>query len=140
MLYLNVKKRLPNFGDITTFILVICSISLWLWRCCPRSLPYTTGNLIAMTFGTLHFALHALCPVLRMFAVLIISLAVTFMYATWTANNNRAKDVMVPPLEVLQSMLILGFLSITYKAVTWYGFLSDAMAPKTIIMITILEN
>ena len=50
-----------------------------------------------------------------------VSLAFTFAYATWAAKNPRARLLLVPLLDILQSVPILGFLSIT---VVWFLSLS----------------
>src|SRR5262245_24954749 len=50
---------------------------------------------------------------LRMFAALGLSLAFTFVYATAAARLRRVEKVLIPLLDILQSVPILGFLSIT---------------------------
>lgn len=50
---------------------------------------------------------------LRMFAALALSLVFTFVYATAAARLRRAEKVLIPLLDILQSVPILGFLSIT---------------------------
>ncbi|WP_086640829.1 ABC transporter permease [Acetobacter tropicalis] len=56
---------------------------------------------------------YALRTTLRMFAALALSLVFTFCYATLAAKNRRAEHVLVPLLDVLQSVPILGFLTFT---------------------------
>jgi NitT/TauT family transport system permease protein len=62
----------------------------------PRELPYYAGR-----------------SLLRMFAALALSLVFTFVYATAAARLRRAEKVLIPLLDVLQSVPILGFLSVT---------------------------
>ena len=50
---------------------------------------------------------------LRMFAALVCSLLFTFTYATWAAKSRRAGLILVPMLDILQSVPILGFLTFT---------------------------
>jgi NitT/TauT family transport system permease protein len=49
----------------------------------------------------------------RMFIALILSVLFTFVYATAAARSRRAEKVLIPLLDILQSVPILGFLSIT---------------------------
>jgi len=56
---------------------------------------------------------YAARTTLRMFAALALSLLFTFTYATWAARSPRAGRLLVPILDVLQSVPILGFISIT---------------------------
>lgn len=50
---------------------------------------------------------------LRMFVALAASTIFTFVYATAAARLRRAEKIMLPTLDVLQSVPVLGFLSIT---------------------------
>ena len=61
----------------------------------PRNLPY-----------------YAARSTLRMFVALFCSFAFTFMYGYAAARNRRAERVLIPLLDVLQSVPVLGFLSI----------------------------
>ena len=56
---------------------------------------------------------YAARTTLRMFAALGLSLVFTLTYATWAARSPRAARVLVPLLDILQSVPILGFISIT---------------------------
>ena len=57
--------------------------------------------------------LYAARTTLRMFAALALSLLFTFTYATWAAKSPRAEKLLVPLLDILQSVPILGFISVT---------------------------
>jgi NitT/TauT family transport system permease protein len=56
---------------------------------------------------------YALRTTLRMLAALIASLIFTFTYATVAAKSRRAETVLIPLLDVLQSVPVLGYLSFT---------------------------
>ena len=56
---------------------------------------------------------YAARSLLRMFTALGLSLLFTFVYATAAARLRRAQKVMLPVLDILQSVPILGFLSVT---------------------------
>ncbi|HEY4342357.1 MAG TPA: ABC transporter permease subunit [Steroidobacteraceae bacterium] len=56
---------------------------------------------------------YAARSTLRMFAALGVSLVFTFTYATWAAKSARAGKLLVPILDILQSVPILSFISIT---------------------------
>jgi len=60
-----------------------------------------------------HLPEYAARTTLRMLAALALSLLFTFTYATWAAKSRRAGRVLVPLLDVLQSVPILGFISVT---------------------------
>ena len=50
---------------------------------------------------------------LRMLTALLLSLVFTFTYATLAARSRRAELILVPLLDILQSVPILGFISVT---------------------------
>jgi len=54
---------------------------------------------------------------LRMLAALALSLLFTFTYATLAAKSRRAEMILIPVLDILQSVPILGFISVT---VIWF--------------------
>ena len=56
---------------------------------------------------------YAARTTLRMLAAMALSLLFTFIYATWAAKSRRAALVLIPLLDILQSVPILGFLSVT---------------------------
>ena len=56
---------------------------------------------------------YAVRTTLRMFAALVASLLFTFTYGTAAAKSRRAGLVLVPILDILQSVPILGFLTFT---------------------------
>ncbi len=62
----------------------------------PRNLPYYAGR-----------------STLRMFIALFFSTLFTLVYGYTAANNRWAERVMIPLLDILQSVPVLGFLSIT---------------------------
>jgi len=56
---------------------------------------------------------YAFRTALRMLVALAFSLLFTFTYATWAAKSTRAGIILVPLLDILQSVPILGFISVT---------------------------
>jgi NitT/TauT family transport system permease protein len=62
----------------------------------PRNLPYYAGR-----------------STLRMFIALGASFAFTFAYGYAAARNRYAERILIPLLDILQSVPVLGFLSIT---------------------------
>jgi len=59
---------------------------------------------------------YAARSTLRMFLALIASTLFTFVYGYAAARNRRAERVLVPLLDILQSVPVLGFLSVTVTA------------------------
>ena len=56
---------------------------------------------------------YAVRTVLRMLAAMAASLVFTFVYGTFAAKSRRAEIVLLPLLDILQSVPVLGYLSFT---------------------------
>jgi NitT/TauT family transport system permease protein len=70
--------------------------------------PYHETTVIDLSFGSLpKYTFFSLC---RGFAAYLLSLAFTLVYGTVAAHNHRAEKVMMPVLDVLQAIPVLGFL------------------------------
>ncbi|MDE4957264.1 sulfonate ABC transporter permease, partial [Francisella tularensis subsp. holarctica] len=50
---------------------------------------------------------------IRMFIGLVISLLITYIFGTWAAKNKRAESIIIPLVDILQSIPVLGFFAIT---------------------------
>jgi len=60
-----------------------------------------------------HLPEYAARTTLRMLVAMVFSLLFTFTYATFAAKNKHAERILVPLLDILQSVPILGFISVT---------------------------
>ena len=122
----NLKKNLPNIWDLIAFSLVMGLVTLLAWGSRQMAAPYLPGEQIPLSLDPSHLPMYALRTVLRMVAALVFSFAFTFSYATLAAKSRRAEGILVPLLDVLQSVPILGFLSVTVT-----GFI--AMFPGSLL-------
>ncbi len=74
--------------------------------------PETGG--ISLSYARL--PLYALYSWLRMLAAYLISLVFTFVYAYLAAYNKRAEKILIPLLDILQSIPVLSFLPVALLA------------------------
>ena len=110
---LNIKRNMPTIWDAIAFVLVMGLVTLLAWGSRQMAVPFTPGEHIPLSLDPAHLPMYALRTVLRMVAALIASFAFTFTYATLAAKSRRAEGLLVPLLDILQSVPILGFLSVT---------------------------
>jgi NitT/TauT family transport system permease protein len=115
------RRLLPSRWDLLAAVLVLGFIIAFAEtsRLLVRPLSSISGNYISLDPADLPG--YALRTALRMLIALAVSLGFTFTYATWAAKNRRAGSLLVPLLDILQSVPILGFLSVT---VVWFLSLS----------------
>ena len=77
------------------------------------SVPYHVGEALPISLDPWRLPEYALRTVLRMAAALVASLVFSLAYAALAAKSRRAEKILIPVLDILQSVPILGFLSIT---------------------------
>jgi len=75
--------------------------------------PYQLGQSMPISLDPLVLPYYLLRTTLRMFLALAASLVFACVFAAVAAKYRAAERVMVPMLDILQSIPILGFLSIT---------------------------
>ena len=82
-------------------------------RAAGCSQPLAQLEAAPLSLDPAHLPEYAARTTLRMLAALALSLLFTLTYATWAAKSERAGKLLVPILDILQSVPILGFISIT---------------------------
>ena len=75
--------------------------------------PLSQLDTAPLSLAPSHLPEYAARTTLRMFVAMVLSIVFTLTYATWAAKSPRAGRVLVPLLDILQSVPILGFISIT---------------------------
>lgn len=75
--------------------------------------PFTISETLPLSLDPQNLPYYALQTVLRMLFALSLSIVFSFIYATIAAKNRKAARILIPILDVLQSVPILGFLAVT---------------------------
>jgi NitT/TauT family transport system permease protein len=105
--------RLPNVWDLVAFLCVIGAL-VGVGHVAEGTLTRIDApGATDITLDPMNLPVYAVRTTLRMFAALAASLLFTFTYGTAAAKSRRAALVLVPVLDVLQSVPILGFLTFT---------------------------
>ena len=107
------RRTLPNVYDVVAFALIVAVLILVVEGTRSMSLPLTAPQTADLSLDPWNLPYYALRTTLRMFAAIAASLLFTFTYATLAAKSRRAEVVLIPLLDILQSVPILGFLSFT---------------------------
>ena len=103
----------PNHWDLLALFLVFSLIGLFAESARQMSVPYHVGQATPIFLDPSYLPGYALRTVSRMLIALFFSLLFTFVFATWAAKSKRAERLIIPIIDILQSVPILGFLSIT---------------------------
>ena len=112
-LSLGQRGVLPNVYDVGLFICIAAVFAAIAHAGREIEAPLARLDLAPVTLEIRHLPDYALRTTLRMFAAILVSLAFTFVVAPLAAKSRKAALVIVPALDVLQSVPVLGFLTFT---------------------------
>ena len=103
----------PNQADAIAFV-VLSGLAVLVFQGARGAVePLAALHLEPVTRDPMWLPDYALRTVIRMFAALAASTVFTLVVATLAARSRRAGQIIVPALDILQSVPILGFLTFT---------------------------
>jgi len=106
-------RRLPGWRDLAALALVVGVVILIAGGVRQTIEPVAHAQAAPISLSPEALPLYTLRTVLRMLAALAASLLFTLTYATLAAKSRRAERVLIPLLDVLQSVPVLGYVSFT---------------------------
>jgi len=107
------RQRIPRWCDLAAMVLVLGVIILLGAGAHLMVGPFAAEHQTEISLSPTALPLYTLRTVMRMLAAMAASLVFTFTYATLAAKSRRAEMILIPILDVLQSVPILGYLSFT---------------------------
>jgi NitT/TauT family transport system permease protein len=103
----------PNVWDAVALILVIGAMVLIVYGGEQTTLPLSALDVTPVSLDPANLPAYALRTTMRMLLAIVCSIIFTFIYAALAAKSRRAEMVLIPLLDILQSVPILGFLTFT---------------------------
>lgn len=103
----------PNYWDIIGFVIALGIVISLTWGAKQMTAPYNLGENIAISLNAANLPQYALRTILRLFIALFCSLVFTLSVGTLAAKNKHAEKLIIPIIDILQSIPVLSFLSIT---------------------------
>ncbi|MGO4659487.1 ABC transporter permease [Ensifer sp. 2YAB10] len=103
----------PNLWDAFAFGLLFGSLILIIRGGHETLAPLSSLAASPVSLDPAMLPEYALRTTMRMLAAITASLAFTFVYGALAAKSRRAELVLIPLLDILQSVPVLGFLSFT---------------------------
>lgn len=115
--YTKPMRHFPfNVWDIFALLFLFIILAALAWGGKHMAEPYHLGQTIAISLAPTMLPAYALQSVLRMLIAMLFSLLFTLVIATLAAKNKHAERIIIPIIDILQSVPVLGFLSITITA------------------------
>jgi NitT/TauT family transport system permease protein len=106
-------RRLPNVWDVIAILCVFATLISVAHVARGTLVRIDTPGATEISLDPWRLPEYAVRTTLRMFAALAASLVFTFTYGTAAAKSQRASIILIPLLDILQSVPILGFLTFT---------------------------
>lgn len=101
-----------NLWDALALGLVVGAFVLFAELTKASMTHYVTLSAGQISLNPIHLPYYALRSVFRMLIAMLASLVFTFIFGTWAAKSRFAERVIIPIIDVLQSVPVLGFLPI----------------------------
>jgi NitT/TauT family transport system permease protein len=119
----------PNQWDAVIFVLVFGLFALLAAAASSMAVPYAVGESLAISLEPQELPGYALRTVIRMFLALSLSTLFSLTLGTWAGKSRRAERILVPAIDILQSVPVLGYLSITVVGFIWL-FPNSLLGPE----------
>ena len=103
------REVAPNRWDWILLPLVLVVLVLAAYGAMQMSRPFVVGEALPIALDPVNLPYYLMRTILRMFIALGFSLLFAFVFAALAAKYRAAEKAMIPLLDVLQSVPILGF-------------------------------
>lgn len=133
------SKLLLNQWDAIILILLFGLLSVLAWGAQQMTAPYQLGEAIAVNLDPRALPSYAASTIIRMAIALFFSLFFTFTVATLAAKSKSAEKFIIPFIDIMQAVPILGFLSITILAFI-YLFPNSRLGPECAAIFAIFTS
>jgi len=107
------SRRFSVAWDVLAAVLVLGVLTALAFGSVGTFAPLARATTQPMSLDPMQLPNYAVRTVLRMLAAMVASLVFTFTYATFAAKSRRAEPILIPLLDVLQSVPVLGYISFT---------------------------
>ena len=103
----------PNRWDFIAGFLILGLLVALGWSARHMIGHFVVGDVTPISLQPTMLPYYASRTFLRLLVALFFSLLFTFTVGTWAAKSRYAERIIIPLIDVLQSVPVLGFLSIT---------------------------
>jgi NitT/TauT family transport system permease protein len=107
------RRMLPNRWDLIAMPLVIGFLLFFSIGARETWAPIATLQSSVVSLDPANLPEYAMRTILRMLAAMVAALLFTLLYGTLAAKSRRAEKLLVPVLDILQSVPVLGYISFT---------------------------
>ncbi len=106
------RLPIPNSWDLIALVFVLSFIVFICWGAKEMMGQYHPGQALPISLNPENLPYYAWRSVMRMLFAMLCSLIFTFLYGTLAAKSRNAERILIPFIDILQSVPVLGFLPI----------------------------
>ncbi len=103
---------IPNYWDILALAMMLALLFAFGWGAAKMAGHYQLGKELPISLNPIYLPYYALRTLLRMLIALVFSLIFSFVFGSWAAKSRHAERIIIPSIDILQSVPVLGFLSV----------------------------
>lgn len=129
----------PNPWDFIVFFIIFAIFFALASVGGDMNTPYEVGETLPITLDPSALPEYGVRTVIRMFIALFFSVLFSFTIGTLAAKYKRAEQIIIPAIDILQSVPILGFLSITIVGFIWL-FPGSLLGPEFAAIFAIFTS
>lgn len=129
----------PNLWDAIALIIILGILAVLGYAANQIQVPYQMGHPVEISLSPTKLPEYAANTVLRMIMALCFSLLFTFIVAPLAAKSRQAEKLLIPLIDALQSVPILGVLSITIVAFIQF-FPNSYLGPECAAIFAIFTS
>jgi NitT/TauT family transport system permease protein len=107
------RGLVPNLFDVVVFAILVAAFVALAHGAREMNQPLAQLDITPVALDPAKLPEYALRTTLRMFGAILASLVFTFLVGTLAAKSRKAELVIIPALDILQSVPVLGFLTFT---------------------------
>lgn len=100
--------------DVVIMVLIIGALFLISSAASDMLVQYELGDPIVIDLSPERLPYYALRTILRMFIALFLSLLCAFVVGGIAAKNTLAEKIILPAIDVMQSIPVIGFLEVSF--------------------------
>jgi NitT/TauT family transport system permease protein len=101
------------FFNFIAFLLILSAFTAIGWAAHQAHKPMENLQTFPITLDYYNLFAYSMRTCIRMFCALLVSVVFTLIYAKLASINSYFEQILIPILDVLQSVPILGFISFT---------------------------
>lgn len=130
---------LLNQWDLIILLLLFGFFTALIWGAQHMTAPYALGETIEVSLDPKMLPGYATSTIIRMGIALFFSLLFTFTIGTLAAKNSRAERIILPFIDIMQSVPVIGFLSLTILGFI-YLFPGSRLGPECAAIFAIFTS